>query len=975
MQTEATTMLDRTTGKITTPTISLEDGQTLTMGFMDNVANHWDVFDNFKLYYLGNDLLVYETARDEVKATAEAAIASNLVPDACEEAIQSAINANDGDYSSKTEYITAKNAIQTAIDTYFTDELKSAYAAYKTMRTNVQGLENSSTYHYTDPGSAKSTLDGAILSANTSVEAATTVSVINAQKDAIRAAALTFISHVTAEDGNPFNLTFLASTAAADWQTASGLNPAATAPAWSVPKPDASMADFVESYTEAAGGESITGNILYQTLSGMPAGYYTVALYAAASYTPNRGSLVEKCTDGQPNITFGFAGESTLSLPVVHRTSLTAADQVPVNLSVQLTEAGTLSFGIKKTAAGSNWHVAQIYTITYSKAPDLTILKADRDALVSEAEGVLASNDANLLTAAQKSALQDAINTANSANNFDALNTVTLTMLPNAIQIARQQIQQVKDNRVLMIAALERFENDYNLTDGTDYRRSTMSAAAWATLIEKVNAVTTALDDVSLGSEYAARKNALIAQMDATDVSLRLFKSYKAMAAGTPVILDGTLSSLSSIINNSNMDTDASEQTIINSLNDAVEGLSLKQCEDFSMNAFLGDNLDFSSAEGAALNTENSNNIHAVSGWEVSYADADTWAVIQTHQNDNDSKLYMRKNWGSSATTLVAQKQRMLPIGKYTLSLSWNSNMKNMTNLSCFKVGNTSTSIGEVTDGAKTLTYSFEVTDEAKPFDLVIGFRKTGTGNTAAQLVVDDITLTMNRVVNDVCDKFVIVDTDPVSITKSFTATSLENSRTLTQSDDAYTICLPYALNSNDDVQFYALSSAAGGTLHFTEVATTEPLKPYLAIAKQNASLSASNVEIVATTSGSSDVSADGYTMKGTLTRINRDDAESLGAYILQSDNKWKKVDNGSSASVYIPAFRAYIVANDPSSARLLSSSFGDETTSVGAIRKETLEAELYDLNGRLVGRMPLSKGFYVRNGKKVIIKQPAHAL
>ena len=31
-----------------------------------------------------------------------------------------------------------------------------------------------------------------------------------------------------------------------------------------------------------------------------------------------------------------------------------------------------------------------------------------------------------------------------------------------------------------MIAALERFENDYNLADGTDYRRSTMSAEAWA---------------------------------------------------------------------------------------------------------------------------------------------------------------------------------------------------------------------------------------------------------------------------------------------------------------------------------------------------------------------------------------------------------------------------------------------------------------------------------------------------------------
>ena len=522
MQTEAATMLDRTTGKITTSSISLDAGQTLEMGFIDNVADQWDVFDNFKLYYLGNDLTVYVEARDAVKQAAEAAIAANLVTDACEAAIQQAINTYGGDYTTKNDYVNAQNQIQAALDTYYTDALKSAYAAYKTMRTNVQTLENTETYKYTDPGTAKSTFDGAISSANTAVEAATTAAAINTQTSSIRAAALTFVSSVTAEDGNPFNLTFLASTAASDWQTADGAGNAATAPAWSVPKPDESMADFIECYTQADGGESITGNILYQTLSGMPAGYYTVALYAAASYTPNRGQLVEKCTDGQPNITFGFAGENSLSLPVVHRVSLTAADQVPVNLSVQLASAADLTFGIKKTAAGSNWHVAQIYTITYSKDPDLTVLKADRDALVAEANGLLASDDADLLTTAQQNALRTAISTAESANTFEALTEVTLTTLPNAIQTARQQIQTVKENRVLMLAALERFENNYNLVDGTDYSRATMSAAAWTTLINKVNAVITALDDVSQASNYGTVKDALIAQMDATDASLRM---------------------------------------------------------------------------------------------------------------------------------------------------------------------------------------------------------------------------------------------------------------------------------------------------------------------------------------------------------------------------------------------------------------------------------------------------------------------
>ena len=183
--------------------------------------------------------------------------------------------------------------------------------------------------------------------------------------------------------------------------------------------------------------------------------------------------------------------------------------------------------------------MAQIYTITYSKDPDLTVLKADRDALVSEAEGLLASGDASLLTTAQQNALSTAIATAEAAVTFETLTEVTLNTLPNAIQTARQQIQLVKDNRVLMIAALERFERDYNLADGTDYRRVTMSADAWASLITKVNAVSTALDDVSMAADYGTLKNALIAQMDATDASLRLFKSYKAMADGVCSVCSG----------------------------------------------------------------------------------------------------------------------------------------------------------------------------------------------------------------------------------------------------------------------------------------------------------------------------------------------------------------------------------------------------------------------------------------------------
>ena len=101
----------------------------------------------------------------------------------------------------------------------------------------------------------------------------------------------------------------------------------------------------------------------------------------------------------------------------------------------------------------------------------------------------------------------------------------------------------------------------------------------------------------------------------------------------------------------------------------------------------------------------------------------------------------MRKNWGSAATSLSVSKLKMLPVGKYRLSVLWNSNLANMTNRSAYRLGEAATAIGEVTSGAKTLSYEFEVTESATPFDLILGFQKTGSGNAPAQLVVDDVRL------------------------------------------------------------------------------------------------------------------------------------------------------------------------------------------------------------------------------------------
>lgn len=1022
---------DRTFGQTITDEITVSNG-SLTIGMKCETTDQWINFDNFKLYCTGVDLSAYESQLSDLVGECNDFINSHVVPTACETAISSAITTYDQSYETAKEYSTAIVALTTILETYQNDtELQSAYAAYKTMRTNVQGLGNTSTYKYTDPGTAKSTLDAAITDANTAVEAATTASAINTQTANIRAAAMTFISSVTAEDGNPFNLTFLASQVYSDFKKTDGSAAGIVADQFLTNRPG-DIPSFAENFEWTA---ATTGNVLYQTVANLPSGYYQVGMYTMALSTSQRDGIDTEATEGDSDRSFAFAGDLTdatsiqrTGMPIKFATAVDFTDLTTLDVNVHLSSAGDLTFGVQKDANGSNWHFAQIVSILYSNAPDLTQLKATRDALASEAEGLLASSDADLLTSSQKDDLQDAIDEGYDADTFDDLNEVTLITLPNAINTAKSQISTVKANRVLMLAALERFETDYNLTDGTDYRRLTMSAGAWTDLLTAVNNVTTAMDDVSQAASYGTLKDALIAKMDATDASLRLFKSYKAMVEGTQSlsIAEGTTYAA-----NSYMDTDAAQQTAIAALNTAYVTYATSQSSDFGVSAFLGSNLDFSAAEGTVINNDNNNNIRNVDGWEVEYADADTWAVLQTHQGDNDEKLYMRKNWGSSATTLKVIKEKMLPVGKYRLSLSWNSNMENMTNRSSFTVGEIATTIGK--NGNETLTYDFEVTGAATTFDLVIGFQKTGINNTPAQLIVDDVTLTAlgannvlikdydpaaaefdargytaasgvtltpdqennknqiiyantgqltntnNVVIDGVCSSFVVNDKCDIHTTSGFTATASTYSRTMLETTQYGTLILPYPINvSTSDVDFYTLRTTDAENMTFTPV-TTDAIAANtpLLFKKKNSTATSITVNGVA----SSDIAAiedasvgetqgeESWTAKGFYQRDGSMDATENDTYYISGDKFWH-----ATGTLNMQPFRVVFVA--PSSggeARSFIIDIDDKPTGIeeldGSKAQEFKSSNWYDLNGRRLKGKPTRKGFYINDGKKVYVR------
>ena len=475
---------------------------------------------------------------------------------------------------------------------------------------------------------------------------------------------------------------------------------------------------FMEAWQWDAG---LSNRQVTQQLTGLPNGLYEVSVCGH--------NINQRNGDAPSTGMFLYANNE--------KTEMGAYGQYKVRTTVT---DGNLLIKVALENCTGNWIAFDSFGLLFYGDP-LEALKDLRDGYVTEAQAILNGNDAQFLTDEQKAALQSAINTGIAATTEADLNTVTSTTLPNAISTAQAQIAAVKENRKRMISALERFEKDYNIVDGTDYSRVTMSAKAWTDLLGKVMDVTEAMDDISLLTEFDARAQALEDQMNATDVSIRLFKSYKAMVEGCQSlnITEGTTYAADSY-----MDTDETEQTAIDALNTAFKAYAATQTNNINMAGFLGENLDFSANEGSAYVDTDAQHIYDLPGWEEFYSNNtdNGWAFIRTADNGHNGELYLRTNWQTTAgDTLKVSKLKMLPEGKYKLTLSWNSNMQNMTNLSKYSIADTDVAIGQVTSNAETIEYEFEVTECAKDFDLVFGFKNTGTGNAAAQILVDDVTL------------------------------------------------------------------------------------------------------------------------------------------------------------------------------------------------------------------------------------------
>ena len=129
------------------------------------------------------------------------------------------------------------------------------------------------------------------------------------------------------------------------------------------------------------------GDVMWQTVTGLENGKYTVELWANARYTSGRG-FDSEAADGALDFTYLYANNVEISIEVYHNGDLNNGKSYKLE-GVEVTD-GTLKMGMTKKAAGSNWHTIQIKSLIYHAPANaaLDMAKVDLQAALDAANAV-----------------------------------------------------------------------------------------------------------------------------------------------------------------------------------------------------------------------------------------------------------------------------------------------------------------------------------------------------------------------------------------------------------------------------------------------------------------------------------------------------------------------------------------------------------------------------------------------------------
>lgn len=182
------------------------------------------------------------------------------------------------------------------------------------------------------------------------------------------------------------------------------------------------------------------------------------------------------------------------------------------------------------------------------------------------------------------------------------------------------------------------------------------------------------------------------------------------------------------------------------------------------------------------------------------------------------------------------------------------------------------------------------------------------------------------------------------------------------------TICMPFALTSDENTQYYKLSSVSGDNMTFEPVANVEAGEPAV-FKKSNGGVLDINESNTTITAGSKEKiqNAGGWTMKGTYTTFNNNPAECDNNIYYIAENKFWYANQ----TFPVSAFRGWFEVAKSNAAKIQRYSILEGEYNATAIKyvenpNGTVNI-VFDLSGKKVSSP--QKGINIINGKTVIVK------
>lgn len=219
-----------------------------------------------------------------------------------------------------------------------------------------------------------------------------------------------------------------------------------------------------------------------------------------------------------------------------------------------------------------------------------------------------------------------------------------------------------------------------------------------------------------------------------------------------------------------------------------------------------------------------------------------------------------------------------------------------------------------------------------------------------------------NVVVGSTCDNFTLTEGQAFDAPKAFTATKVTYDRKLS-AGNVQTFVLPFSFTPAENDLVAALESVDGSVLTFKRIeGATEANKPYLIQTDNtNALASFDNVNIEPTT-GDLTTTVNGVSHIGSYAELTVTNAYGY------TGGQFVKAGTGT-----VKPFRTYITipAGSAAAPKAFDIHFADTETGIATVVTDSKDQNVYNLQGVRVAKSlnGLTKGIYIVNGKKTVIK------